>query len=249
MLLITTTPISFTGRKVIRLLHNFDNKNPLIELEAQRIKGSKTIVRLGQTYMDDSNVYGNDSIILHSCSEQLLKDYLRRLLPWKDRLRKFMKDPKRYLVVYGNAMSLLSDLVCIIPQQDNVIANSMQTSSAIDVTTRGLGLTKYWCTTVSNIDRLGTNFKRSLSYISRTRPIYLLTSSTVINEKGSVAYGDLYLVKDGNFEKVRELIEPETEKAQEVQNEREVDMQPTTPEEQQAVVAEVPQPGTTEVKH
>ena len=45
------------------------------------------------------------------------------------------------------------------------------------------------------------------------------------------------------------MIEPETEKAQEVQNEREVDMQPTTPEEQQAVVAEVPQPGTTEVKH
>ena len=235
MLLITTTPIKFKANKVIRILHNFDHNNPMIELEAQQIQGRKTIIRVGQTYTDDATVYGNDAIIVHSCSEQLLKDYLRRLRPWETRMRNFMNDPNKFLVIYGNVMSIISDLVCIIPQQDNVVVNAMQRSANVDTTTRGLGLTKYWCTTVTNMERIGENLKRSISYISHTRPIYILTSNTVIDEKGNVNYGGLYRMTDGNLEQLKQLVKPHTDKDIETINERDITPEDATDTEQQAI--------------
>jgi hypothetical protein len=238
MLLITTTPIAFKAKKIIRILHNFDNKNPMIELEAQQLQGSKTVIRVGQTYTDDATVYGNDAIVVHSCSEPLIKDYLRRLRPWETRMRNFMKDPNKFLVIYGNVMSIISDLVCIIPPQDNVIVNAMQRSASVDTTTRGLGLTKYWCITVTNMDRIGENLKRSISYISHTRPIYILTSNTVIDEKGKVNFGGLYRMKDGKLEQLKELVKPHTDKDIQTVNERNITPDDPTATEKQAITTD-----------
>lgn len=211
MLIITTTPLNFKAKKVIRIFHPKDEKNSTVAIEAQHINGSTTLVRIGQTIVDDNIVNNTDVIVLHSCNETLLKDYLRRLQSWKDKLTTFKDSNSKYLVVYGNTMSIIADKIFNVPKDDNVIINQMQKSPTIDVTTEGLGLTKFWYTSIINIKQLGNNLKRNLKYLSKSRRIFLLESGTVIDNTGKVTYGNLYQMLDGELITVKELPKPETD--------------------------------------
>ena len=211
MLIITTTPLNFKAKKVIRIFHPKDEKNSTVTTEAQHINGSTTLVRIGQTIVDDNIVNNTDVIVLHSCNETLLKDYLRRLQSWKDKLTTFKDSNSKYLVVYGNTMSIIADKIFNVPKDDNVIINQMQKSPTIDVTTEGLGLTKFWYTSIINIKQLGNNLKRNLKYLSKSRRIFLLESGTVIDNTGKVTYGNLYQMLDGELITVKELPKPETD--------------------------------------
>jgi hypothetical protein len=210
MLIMTASPIQFKAHRVIRIIHPLDEKNSLVNIEAQKVEGSITTVKIGQTIIDNAIVNSVDVIILHSCSDAVIKDYLQRLKSWKDKLDMFKRSNDRYLIVYGNAMSIVSDTIFYLPQGDNIIINQMQKSPTIDVDTEGLDITKFWCTTIVNIKKLGANFKRNLNYLSKTRMIFLLESGTVIDNTGKVTYGNLYVVKDGKMTHLKELPEPET---------------------------------------
>lgn len=210
MLIMTASPIKFKADKIIRVIHPDDIKNPLVNIETQQVEGKITTVKIGQTIIDKVIVDTADVIILHSCNDKLLKDYLQRLKQWRDKLDVFKRSNSKYLVVYGNTMSILSDTIFYLPQGDNVIINQMQKSPVIDVTTEGLDITKFWCTVIINIKELGANFKRNLTYLSRTRMIFLLESGTIIDNTGKVTYGNLYVIKDGKITHLKELPEPET---------------------------------------
>lgn len=222
MIIITAAPLKFKAKKIIRILHPRDERNPLVNIEAQNTKGSTTVVKIGQTIVDNNLIENSDVIILHSCSEVLLKDYLNRLSPWKDILAKFKNSSNKYLIVYGNVMSILSDKIFYVPKADNIIINQMQKSPTIDVDTEGLGLTKFWCTDIININKLGDNFKRNLKYLSRTRRIFLLESGTVIDNTGKVTYGNLYQMLDGRLMTIKELPKPENEDDVETIHERKI---------------------------
>jgi hypothetical protein len=222
MLIITTTPLNFKAKKVIRIIHPKDEKNPTVAIEAQHVNGSITLIKIGQTIIDDNIINNTDVIVLHSCNETLLKDYLRRLQSWKDKLTTFKDSNKKYLVVYGNTMSILADKIFCVPKDDNVIINQMQKSPTIDVTTEGLGLIKFWCTSIINIKKLGDNFKRNIKYLSKSRRIFLLESGTVIDNTGKVTYGNLYQILDGKLITVKELPKPETDDDVESIHERKI---------------------------
>lgn len=245
MILITTAPLKFKAKKVLRLIHPDDVKNPLVNIEFQHTEASTTLVKVGQTIVDEALVNSVNAILLHSCSPALLKDYLHRLASWKDRLNRFKKSDRKYLVVYGNVMSILSDTILYLPQSDNVIINQMQKSPVIDVTTSGLGITQFWCITIINIKKLGANFKRNLSYLSRTRMIFLLESGTVIDNTGKVTYGNLYVIKDGKITHLKELPKPETPDDVEAIHERKIPPIKVTYAKEETV-AETPD--NTEVK-
>lgn len=222
MIIITTAPLNFKAKKVIRIVHPKDEKNPTVAVEAQHINGSITLVKIGQTIIDDNIVNNTDVIVLHSCNEALLKDYLRRLQSWKDKLTTFKDSNNKYLVVYGNTMSIIADKIFCVPKDDNVIINQMQKSPTIDVTTEGLGLTKFWCTSIISIKKLGDNFKRNLKYLSKSRRIFLLESGTVIDNTGKVTYGNLYQMLDGELITVKELPKPETDDDVEIIHDRKI---------------------------
>lgn len=222
MIIITTTPLNFKAKKVIRIVHPKDEKNPTVAIEAQHVKGSTTLVKIGQTIIDDNIVNNTDVIVLHSCNETLLKDYLKRLQSWKDKLTTFKDSNSKYLVVYGNTMSIIADKIFNVPKDDNVIINQMQKSPTIDVITEGLGLTKFWCTSIINIKKLGDNFKRNLKYLSKSRRIFLLESGTVIDNTGKVTYGNLYQMLDGELITVKELPKPETDDDVEIIHDRKI---------------------------
>lgn len=222
MIIIATAPLKFKVKKVIRILHPKDEKNPLVNIEAQNTQGSITLVKIGQTIVDNNLIKNADVIILHSCSDILLKDYLGKLKPWKDTLTSFKDSNDKYLIVYGNTMSILSDKMFYVPKADNIIINQMQRSPAIDIDTEGLDLIKFWCTDIININKLGDNFKRNIKYLSRTRRIFLLESGTVIDNTGKVTYGNLYQMLDGKLMIVKELPKPETEDDVETIHERKI---------------------------
>jgi hypothetical protein len=191
-------------------------------MEAQQVEGSAIIVKIGQTIIDPAIVNSADVIILHSCTDNLLRDYLHRLENWKDKLDTFKRSNSKYLIAYGNVMTILSDTIFHVPQGDNIIINQMQKSPTIDITTEGLGITQFWCTTIVNIKKLGANFKRNLNYLSKTRMIFLLESGTVIDNTGKVTYGNLYVVDKGKITHLKELPEPETPDDVETIHERKI---------------------------
>ena len=222
MIIIATAPLKFKAKKVIRILHPKDEKNPLVNIEAQNTQGSITLVKIGQTIIDNNLIKNANVIILHSCSDTLLKDYLGRLKPWKDTLTSFKDSNDKYLIVYGNTMSILSDKIFYVPKADNIIINQMQKSPTIDIDTEGLDLIKFWCTDIININKLGDNFKRNIKYLSRTRRIFLLESGTVIDNTGKVTYGNLYQMLDGKLMIVKELPKPENKDDVEAIHERKI---------------------------
>lgn len=116
MITITTAPLSFKAQRILRILHPLDEKNSIVQMEAQTMKGSMTTVKIGQTIVDKNLVVAADIIILHSCNDNLLKDYLNRLRPWTNILKAFKDNSNKYLIVYGNAMNILSDKIFHVPQ-------------------------------------------------------------------------------------------------------------------------------------
>ena len=54
MITIATAPLKFKAKKVIRILHPKDEKNPLVNIEAQNTQGSITLVKIGQTIIDNN---------------------------------------------------------------------------------------------------------------------------------------------------------------------------------------------------
>ena len=210
MITITTAPLSFKANRILRILHPFDEHNATVRIEAQHMKGSMTTVKIGQTIVDKNLIYASNIIILHSCSDKLLKGYLDKLRPWVEILKMFKNDSNRYLIVYGNAMSILSDKIFYVPQGDNIIINQIQRSPMIDVDTEGLGLINFWCTEIINIKKLGNNFRRNLNYLSKSKRIFLLESGTVIDNTGKVTFGNLYQALDGKLMTIKELPAPET---------------------------------------
>lgn len=91
-------------------MHPRDVKNPAVTEELSVVKSdSSAICRVGEHHLTDQRWDEFDTIILHSCADDLRKDYLKKLGEFQDRLQDVAEDSAKRLMIYGNAIQLTGE--------------------------------------------------------------------------------------------------------------------------------------------
>lgn len=80
MFSLISSPLKVKLPKVLHLMHPRDVKNPAVTEELSVVKSdSSAICRVGEHHLTDQRWDEFDTIILHSCADDLRKDYLKKL--------------------------------------------------------------------------------------------------------------------------------------------------------------------------
>lgn len=209
MLSLTSSPVKFTCSKALHLIHPRDAHNPVVQAEIQAVttKNSFYVARAGETMMTANTFNQYTAVIVHSCTPSLLKDYLKKLQAWQERLDACAHAENKQVLLYSNAITIASEKVFIIPKTSNVFVNDYARSQGIDVDTEGLGLTKFVFDVDFNPKTAGKQYKSCISYFSHKFPIYLLDSRTVVSNNGEIRFGKLYRAQDGTIETLQKADE------------------------------------------
>jgi len=227
MFSLISSPLKVKLPKVLHLIHPRDVKNPAIAEELSVVKSdSSAICRVGEHHLTDQRWDEFDTIILHSCADDLRKDYLKKLGEFQDRLQDVAEDSAKRLMIYGNAIQLTGDTVFMIPHQGNVVINDATTIGDIDIDTEGLNITGIIADYDFSTTTVSKKYIECVKYLSKHDKIWLLSPQTTVTSDGIIRSGHLTLVDKGKITTVKRCYELKDDSGDEQSNRK---IKPITP--------------------
>lgn len=209
MLSLTCSPVKFTSSHILHLVHPRDTKNPIVlrEIAGITCKQNSYIAKAGETIMTQPRFESFTTIVIHSCTPSLRKDFLQKLLhDWKDRLLEYTASVNKHVLVFGNMIPTVSNTVFFVPKTDTVFVNDYAKSGDVDIETTGLGLSRIRFDIDFDSAHVGERYASCIGYYSRKFPIYLLDSNVLVCNNGDISLGTLYLAKQGKLSVVKRAV-------------------------------------------
>ena len=183
MMCLMSSPMDLTVSSILHLVHPRDIKEQFILNEIESIDcKSCQICKLGESLLNNQRKRSFKTIAVHSCSPKNLKDYLRRLGEYQSLLKEYVKSEDHLVLVYGNALNLISSEVFIIDKTSVVYMNNIHKSQSIDISSPGLGL-------------VGNTFDYNFS-LSTVSPYYY---------NGKILRGNVFSLDKGELKPMKEI--------------------------------------------
>ena len=201
MIILSATPLKLTANNVLHLVCGQDESNPQVQEAIVQVScQTKQIARVGEHFLADFRFNHFDTVILHTCSEQNLATYTKKIATAQTlrRFKSFLYGKR--LVVYGNAIKALGPRLIRIPLALEELAHGVKTSNVVSLDQQALGLFNF------NLDLHADAIKKNPRYIQRLQKlpekVVIFDGSGVLifdDQKVTVKYGKVYTLKDSQL--------------------------------------------------
>ena len=228
MYVLASQPFNLKATRVLHIIHARAQTNPVVSEMIHRTKSSiHQIIHVGEHFLTANRFNYFDTVILHDCRFDHLKDYYLKLKSSDlvKRLLEVIKSKDRQLIILGNALQLIGPTVNIIPFKDNrgrSIFTPKIDNDHLNIQSKGLNLFTDRFDSNFTYKVATTEYVRLIKRISTNNKIYLLDNNAILTSDGIVQQGEIY-VSDGNkFTKIKRMEVHMTERQQEQDKQREV---------------------------
>lgn len=225
MFLLASQAFDLTGKAVLHITHREEVKNPSVSQFIARVKcETSQTIHIGEYILSEPRFKHFDTVIIHDCSYNNLRDYYNKLKSanWVKRFIETAKSSNATLVVMGASLNLVGPKLSVIPFTTSstlkmIVFKPKIDRNRIDVHTPGLNI-------FSGV-RFDFNFTfkapvkeymREIQAAGREMPIYCLDNRAVLDDTGNVRRGTVYLL---NGNKYRSISRPEFQLTQQQLNE------------------------------
>lgn len=175
MLIVTSSYFSTKCDKALHITHPDDKKSITVLNGMKAVKCmTSACIQAGGHILTDARFDEFDFVMVHGCSDKNLKDYLHRLMPYRDRFINLVLNKDKYLIFVDNTIHLIGEKVMFIPRSGNAFINDLAKTLDIDVETEGLDLTKARFDYDIDIQNINDKYFRTLNYLSKQFPIYIM---------------------------------------------------------------------------
>ena len=206
MMCLMSSPMDLTVSSILHLVHPRDIKEQFILNEIESIDcKSCQICKLGESLLNNQRKHSFKTIAVHSCSSKNLKDYLRRLDEYQSLLKEYVKSEDHLVLVYGNALNLISDEVFIIDKTSVVYMNNIHKSQSIDISSPGLGLVGNTFDYNFSPSTVSPYYYKLVKQVSMNRSILLLTKDAFIKDDGKILRGNVFSLDKGELKPMKEI--------------------------------------------
>ena len=201
-----SSPMDLTVGSILHLVHPRDIKEQFLLDEIESIKcQSCQICKLGESLLNDQRKHSFTVIAVHSCSPKNLKDYLRRLGEYQSLLKEYVTSKDHLVLVYGNALNLISNEVFIIDKTSMVFMNNIHKSQSIDISSPGLGLVGNTFDYNFSPSAVSPYYHKLVKQVSMTRSILLLTNDAFIGDDGKILRGNVFSLDKGKLKPMKKI--------------------------------------------
>ena len=198
--------MDLTVGSILHLVHPRDIKEQFLLDEIESIKcQSCQICKLGESLLNDQRKHSFTVIAVHSCSPKNLKDYLRRLGEYQSLLKEYVTSKDHLVLVYGNALNLISNEVFIIDKTSMVFMNNIHKSQSIDISSPGLGLVGNTFDYNFSPSAVSPYYHKLVKQVSMTRSILLLTNDAFIGDDGKILRGNVFSLDKGKLKPMKKI--------------------------------------------
>ena len=210
MLILSVAPLKCRAKAVLDIVHPKMMKDGEVQKEMESITcETRQVVRAGEHFLTDGRFNHFSTIVLHTVSDDLYKDFVYRVTrsDFTRRIKTAIVDPKRTVVILGSAIRCIPEKMTIIPLQSGLFWAGHIKHSAIDVESPGLGLTNLRLDI--NVEQQLANPKYNQFVTQIHEPVYSFSSAARYLGGGKnhneIEGGKVYEFYNGEVKEVKTL--------------------------------------------
>lgn len=206
MLCLMSSPMDLTVGSILHLVHPRDAKEQFLINEIDSVDSdSRQICKLGESLLNEQRKHSFSVIAIHSCSPKNIKDYLRRLREYTDILKEYIKSKNHLVLVYGNALNIISARVFLIDKTSVIFMNAVHKSQSIDISSPGLGIVGNTFDYDFAPSAVSPYYYKLVKQVSMNRSILLLSKDAFIDDKGKILRGNVFKLEKGELTSLKEI--------------------------------------------